>query len=104
METTNVPLVSALYSFYSAIFSRDNEIEAEYIFTKTKGTHLELEWSVVRSTELTDGSSSKYELFDKPQDPLFGVESVTTRVNVAESIVDMIMTQKLGRNGSSSGQ
>ena len=72
---------------------RDNETAAEYIFTKTDNPNLE--WTVVRPTDLVDGDVSKYELFDKPQDSLFGGDGVATRANVAKSMVDMIMTEKL---------
>ena len=72
---------------------RDNELAAEYIMTKTKNPHLE--WTVVRPTDLVDGSPSKYELFDKPQDSLFGGDRVATRSNVAKSMVDMIIADKL---------
>ncbi|KAL7538381.1 hypothetical protein ACHAXR_008515 [Thalassiosira sp. AJA248-18] len=72
---------------------RDNETAAEYIFTKTENPHLE--WTVVRPTDLVDGSSSKYELFDKPQDSIFGGDGVATRANVAKSMCDMILTEKL---------
>ena len=50
---------------------------------------------MVRSTELVDGSATKYELFDKPQDPLFGGDRQVTRANVAKSMTDMILTEKL---------
>lgn len=49
---------------------RDNELAAEYIFNKPANPNLE--WAVVRPTDLVDGSASKYELFEKPQDSLFG--------------------------------
>jgi len=72
---------------------RDNETAAAYIFTKTDNPHLE--WAVVRPTALIDGPSSKYKLFDKPQQSLFGGDGKATRANVAKSMVNMITTEKL---------
>lgn len=70
---------------------RDNETAAEYIHTKTDNPNLE--WTVVRPTGLTDGSASKYELFPKPIDNLFGGDRSVTRANVAQSMVDMILAK-----------
>lgn len=72
---------------------RDNEEAAEYIFTKKVNPLLE--WTVVRPTTLIDGSATMYELFDKPQDSLFGGESVVTRSNVAKCMVDLVLTDSL---------
>lgn len=71
---------------------RDNETAAEYIFSVNSPN---VEWAVVRPTTLIDGPSTKYELFDKPQDSLFGGNGVATRANVAKSMVDMLLTDKL---------
>ncbi|KAL7531033.1 hypothetical protein ACHAWF_003603, partial [Thalassiosira exigua] len=72
---------------------RDNEIAADYIFTLVENPHFE--WVAVRPTLLIDGSSSKYELFDKPKDPLLVGDGVSTRANVAKFMVDMILTDNL---------
>ena len=72
---------------------RDNEMAAEYIQRLTDNPNLE--WTVVRPTELTDGNASIYELFSKPIDPLFGGVRSVTRANVAQSMVDMILTKTL---------
>merc|ERR1712029_1089795 len=69
------------------------ETAADYILTKTGSAHLE--WTVVRPTDLINGPASKYELFDKPQDSLFGGEGVATRANVAKCMVDMALTDSL---------
>ena len=72
---------------------RDNEMAAEYIYGKVDNPNLE--WTVVRPTELTNGDASKYEIFPKPIDPLFGGDRSVTRANVAQSMVDMILTKSL---------
>ena len=66
---------------------------SDFIFSKTDYPHLE--WTVVRPTDLVDGPSSKYELFEKPQNTLFGGDGVSTRANVAKSMCDMLLTEKL---------
>jgi nucleoside-diphosphate-sugar epimerase len=72
---------------------RDNEMAVAYIHGKANNPNLE--WVIVRPTELTDGSASKYEMFSKPIDPLFGGDRSVTRANVAQSMVDMILTNTL---------
>ncbi len=71
---------------------RDNETAAAYISGKTDNPNLE--WTVIRPTDLIDGTVTKYELFAKPPGSLFG-DGVATRANVAKSMVDMILTQSL---------
>jgi NAD(P)-dependent dehydrogenase (short-subunit alcohol dehydrogenase family) len=71
----------------------DNETAAGFISGKRSNPHIE--WTVIRPTDLIDGSVTKYELFGKPQSSLFGGESTATRANVAKSMVDMIMTDSL---------
>lgn len=70
----------------------DNETAAAFIHSKRDG---DIEWTVIRPTDLIDGSVTKYELFDKPQGSLFGGEDKATRANVAKSMVDMILTNSL---------
>ena len=72
---------------------RDNETAAAYIHGKTDNPNLE--WTVVRPTDLTDGGASKYELFPKPIDPLLGGDRSVTRANVAQSMVDLILSKSL---------
>jgi hypothetical protein len=71
----------------------DNETAAQYIHTKRGNPRLE--WTVIRPTDLIDGAVSKYALFPKPQGSLFGGADKATRANVAKSIVDMILSEKL---------
>jgi hypothetical protein len=71
---------------------RDNENAAAYISGKTDNPNLE--WTVIRPTDLIDGSVTKYELLPRPPGSLFG-DGVATRSNVAKSMVDMILTQSL---------
>ena len=71
----------------------DNEKAAAFIYGKTDNPNLE--WTVVRPTELTNGDASKYELFPKPIDPLFGGDRSVTRANVAQSMADLILTKSL---------
>ncbi|KAL7548593.1 hypothetical protein ACHAWF_011921 [Thalassiosira exigua] len=72
---------------------RDNELAGAYISEVQTPA---IEW-VVRPTDLIDGNSTKYELFDKPQKGLFsGAEhGITTRANVALCMVDMILVDAI---------
>ena len=75
---------------------RDNETAAAYISGKTDNPNNNLEWTVIRPTDLIDGTVTKYELFPKPPGSLFGGgKVVATRANVAKSMVDMILTKSL---------
>jgi nucleoside-diphosphate-sugar epimerase len=67
----------------------DNEAAADYIHSVKN-----LEWVVVRPTDLVDGEVSEYELFDKPQGSLFG-GGQSTRSNVAKVMVDLLSDEKL---------
>ena len=71
---------------------RDNETAAAYISGKTENPNLE--WTVIRPTDLIDGTVTKYELLPSPPGSLFG-DGVATRANVAKSMVDMILTKSL---------
>ncbi|CAB9514822.1 expressed unknown protein [Seminavis robusta] len=67
----------------------DNEAAAAYLHN-TLGTNSGVEWSVVRPTDLINGSpTEKYQLFDKPQGGLIG-SGVTTRANVAHCMTEFI--------------
>ena len=71
---------------------RDNETAAAYISQKTENPNLE--WTVIRPTDLIDGTVTKYELLPSPPGSLFG-DGVATRANVAKSMVDLILTETL---------
>ena len=58
------------------------------------GTSGNLEWSVVRPTDLIDGRpTGKFQLFDKPQGGLFGA-GVATRSHVAQCMAEFITNEK----------
>lgn len=67
----------------------DNEDAADYLRTVS-----DVEWTVVRPTDLVDGEVSEYTLFDKPVGSLFG-GGVATRSNVAKAMVDIATTPSL---------
>lgn len=75
---------------------KDNEMAASYV-SSLQGSVPEIEWTVVRPTDLIDGSAKRYELFDKPQKKLFdgAKEGIATRATVASFMVDMIMDDQL---------
>ena len=70
----------------------DNYSAAAFAYTAPRTN---IEWTVVRPTDLIDGPTTTYELFPKPQGSLFGGEDVATRANVAKCMVDMILTESL---------
>jgi nucleoside-diphosphate-sugar epimerase len=74
---------------------KDNEMAFAYLFEKNN--HDQLEWTVVRPTDLINGSVTNYKLFTKPQKSLFASaeEGVATRANVAKTIVSLILTKSL---------
>ena len=66
----------------------DNEAAAA--FMHSLGTSDNLEWSVVRPTDLIDGRpTGKFRLFSKPQSGLFG-SGVATRSHVAQCMAEFI--------------
>ena len=70
----------------------DNEAAAA--FMHSLGTSGNLEWSVVRPTDLIDGRpTGKFQLFDKPQGGLFGA-GVATRSHVAQCMAEFITNEK----------
>lgn len=75
---------------------KDNEKAAAYISAMNTSVP-EIEWTVVRPTDLINGVKTKYELFDKPQKGLFsGAKGgVTTRATAANFMVDLIMNNNL---------
>jgi len=70
----------------------DNEETAAYLYNLV-GTG-NMEWCVIRPTDLIDGEATNYQLFDKPPGGLFDSSRVT-RANVAKCMVDMITVDKL---------
>jgi nucleoside-diphosphate-sugar epimerase len=70
----------------------DNEETAQYVHSL--GRESGIEWAVVRPTDLIDGEASPFNLHDKPQGNLFG-DGLTTRVNVAKAMVDLIVDKQL---------
>ena len=67
----------------------DNEAAAAYIHSL--GTGGNVEWSVVRPTDLVNGKpTGKFQLFDKPQGGLFGAGSAT-RSHVAQCMTQFIL-------------
>lgn len=65
----------------------DNEGAAEHLYKLGKDTSVE--WTAVRPTDLIDGESTDYEVFDKPQGSLFG-SGTARRSNVAKFMVDLV--------------
>lgn len=53
-----------------------------------------MEWVLVRPTNLTNGPVTKYKLYDKPVGLIFG-KQVVTRANVAKFMVDLITDEAL---------
>lgn len=70
----------------------DNEAAAAYLYSLA-GTG-NMEWVVLRPTNLIDGPVSNYKLYDKPIGSLFG-SGVVTRANVAKCMVDLITNESL---------
>jgi len=73
----------------------DNEQAALYLHKNIGQTIPNLEWTVVRPTDLVDGTVGKYVLYDKPQGSLFGSGNVATRANVAQCMVDLLLADRL---------
>lgn len=53
-----------------------------------------MEWVLVRPTNLVDGPVTKYKLYNKPVGLIFG-KQVVTRANVAKFMVDLIVDESL---------
>jgi len=67
----------------------DNEGAAAVVHAL--GTSSNMEWTVIRPTDLIDGKpNGKYQLFEKPTGSLFG-GGTATRANVAQCMVDLIL-------------
>jgi nucleoside-diphosphate-sugar epimerase len=71
----------------------DNEGAAAYLYGLDKEKS-NIEWTVVRPTDLIDGDAGQYELYSKPHGSLFGA-GVATRVNVAKSMVALLTDEEL---------
>ena len=67
----------------------DNEAAALYMHQ-----HRDLDWVVVRPTDLIDDDVSKYSLFAAPTGSLFGSGMVATRANVADFMVNLIVNEE----------
>ena len=75
---------------------KDNEKAAAYV--SDMGTSVpQIEWTVVRPTDLINGEKKGYELFEKPKKGLFdGAKGgIATRATVASFMVDLVMNEKL---------
>jgi nucleoside-diphosphate-sugar epimerase len=70
----------------------DNEAAGSY-FCNLIGSG-NMEWVMVRPTNLQDGRVTKYKLYNKPVGLLFG-KQVATRANVAKLMVDLIIDENL---------
>jgi hypothetical protein len=71
----------------------DNEAAAAYLYGLDRETS-NIEWTVVRPTDLIDGDVGQYSLYSKPQGSLFG-SGAATRANVAKSMVDLLTDEKV---------
>lgn len=71
----------------------DNEEAAAYLANDLGVEKAPVEWTVIRPTDLIDGNTTEYELFDKPKGSLFG-SGEATRANVAKCMVDMILSDE----------
>jgi putative NADH-flavin reductase len=71
----------------------DNEEAATLLYNLPESSNIQ--WCVVRPTDLIDGPVSDYQLLDKPVGSLFGSPGKATRANVAKCMVDMITNDKL---------
>jgi len=73
----------------------DNEGAASYLVEELGDTTAQqLEWTIIRPTNLINGPVTDYQLFDKPTGGLFG-DSVVRRSNVAKAMVDMLVKDDL---------
>lgn len=71
---------------------KDNEMAADFVSSKVKSK--QIEWTVVRPTDLVNEPVSKYELFSKPHGSLFG-SGQASRANVANAMVGLILANDL---------
>lgn len=70
----------------------DNEESGQFVHSL--GRDSGIEWAYVRPPDLIDGDVSPFNLFDKPQGPLF-CDGVATRANVAKAMVNLIVDKQL---------
>lgn len=71
----------------------DNEESIEYIHEL--GTESNIKWTVIRPSDLIDGSVSEYTLESKLRPGLFSSGAPATRANVANAMVSMILNDDL---------
>jgi nucleoside-diphosphate-sugar epimerase len=78
----------------------DNEEAAAFIYNEFgKNSTTNIEWSIVRPTNLVEGDVTNFKLLDKPPGSvLLGVTAQVTRANVAKAIVDGIVNDALWKN------
>jgi nucleoside-diphosphate-sugar epimerase len=70
----------------------DNEAVGEYLYNLVGAGNMA--WVMVRPPFLRNGPVTKYVLYDKPMNVLFGNHSVT-RANVAKFMVDLVLQEDL---------
>lgn len=70
----------------------DNEQAADYLLNElgSETNKADVEWSIVRPTDLIDGDVVGYSLYPKPQGSLFG-SGIATRANVAHFMVELLL-------------
>lgn len=69
---------------------RDNEEAAAFLYETIKHDDKHVQWVAVRPDDLIEGNVSEYNIFDKPQQGLFG-GGTTTRANVAHFMCNLIL-------------
>jgi hypothetical protein len=78
----------------------DNEDAAAYMHNSQYREVTNLEWTVVRPTNLIDEATpSSYTIYDKPPGSLFGSDTVS-RATVAKFMIDLIQNQDLWKQYS----
>ncbi|KAG7336894.1 NADPH-binding protein [Nitzschia inconspicua] len=73
----------------------DNELVAQYLY-KHQDT---VDWTVVRPTDLIDGTVTEYDIFDTSEGSLFG-SGVATRANVADFMVRLVLEEQATWNNT----
>ena len=79
---------------------KDNELAADYFYklhassSSSKDSTSNIEWIVVRPTDLIDGDATVYQTYEKPQGSLFG-SGTCRRANVAKFMTDLIQDDSL---------
>lgn len=86
----------AILAFFRNIFTPhiDNEEAAAYLQSEFPPTKEQMDWIIVRPTNLVEDSASGYQVHDKPVGSLFG-DSKVSRAIVAQFMKDLICDPKL---------